>query len=452
MVRLRGGAGWLWLVRAGEALNGPPSGWPIGLNDEEDACRGVALDLSQTDLMSASAAGFIVERIAALRREGRHVWLAGAHPGVEPMMRRTDCKGVLTVLRQDVLQPSVEAALAAAASSYAGAADTAPAVVVPDGGRADGMLVEAGRGPDTGPVLGGGSGTEQEETRSGREMRDRRRKARGRPVVDLAEHVVRGRYGLADDAALELLVATSQRHNMKLRTLAAAVTMVVPPQPGAARWFPGRSRRPAPALSFLEGRPVAKANPSEVLAALLRSALEVAWADMGNAQLADPMTGDLWIEAQQGHSEEFLDYFDYVAGPRPASTDPAGYADADAGAPAVDRSGSHLAAVRGVQVTVLDVPGDTLYDGPGKAVMRGSGSVACHSVPIALPTGELLGMVTGHYRHPAAVGRVLEAGRTLVLDGLAGQAAAWLDWYRRTIVLDALEDLHTRARAVSAGG
>ncbi|SFF59263.1 ANTAR domain-containing protein [Actinacidiphila alni] len=445
IVRLRGGAGWLWLVRAGEALNGPVSGWPEGMRDEDDACRGVLLDLSRTNLLSAAAAGSTIERMVVLRQQGRRVWLAGVGPGIERVLRRADRDDLLATGRQDILQPSVEAALAAAASAYADATDLAHAMARPDGGHAKATLVEVGGGPRT--CAGAGAG--REETRSGREMRDGRRKARGRPVVALAGGVVGSRYGLDGDAALELLVATSQRHNMKLRALAASVAMVVPPQPGGAQWFPGRSRRPAPALSFLEGRPVAKANPSEVLAALLRSVLEVAWADMGNAQLADPMTGDLWIEAQRGHSEEFLDYFDYVAGPGHASKDPAG--DTDSGAPAVDRSSSHLAAARGVQVAVLDVPHDALYDAPGQAVMRDSGSVACHSVPIALPTGELLGMVTCHYRHPAAISRVLVAGRTYALDHPAGQAAAWLDWYRRTIVLDALEDLHTRARALRAG-
>ncbi|MGW4562179.1 hypothetical protein ACWEN3_07110 [Streptomyces sp. NPDC004561] len=44
-----------------------------------------------------------------------------------------------------------------------------------------------------------------------------------------------------------------------------------------------------------------------------------------------------------------------------------------------------------------------------------------------------------HWRDP---GPLLTGGRQQALDTLAADVAAWLSWYRRTVVLDALEYLH----------
>lgn len=51
-------------------------------------------------------------------------------------------------------------------------------------------------------------------------------------------------------------------------------------------------------------------------------------------------------------------------------------------------------------------------------------------------------MVSTHLSRP---GPALSAAQARVLDEIGGQAGSWLAWYRRTVVLDALEYLHHRA-------
>ncbi|MBY8879709.1 ANTAR domain-containing protein [Actinacidiphila acidipaludis] len=414
IVRLPAGAGWLWLLRAEQILDRPslaPEGWQ--LPEPSDDCSGVVMDLSPTLLLSAAVAGLVVDYAAGLETRGVPMWLAGASPTVEGVLRRVDAAGLLGPDRRLRLVPSAEVAVAEVTSRAAGDATASP----------DAKAIEPPR-----PV-------------SEREVRDLRRRARGWPVIAQAQGLVQGRYGVSSQDALALLKETSKRHNIKLRSLAAAATSVTAPQPSAHEWFPLRARRPAPPLPFLLGGPsAAKANPTEVTEALLRTALETARSDMGNVQLVDPTTGDLWIAAQRGHTVDFLDFFDNVPTGGPAGTGSASSVGPPPG------SASRLAAQRRLPVTVLDVTTDPAFDADARAAMLESGCRACHSVPVMAPGDQLLGVVSVHYRRRQSIDRVLSGGRARALQVSAEQAGAWLYWHRRTIVLDALEDLHDRAR------
>ncbi|WP_371667241.1 ANTAR domain-containing protein [Streptomyces sp. NBC_00289] len=393
--------------------------------------------------------------MAALAAAGIPVSLVGATSTVERVLHRVQAAGPHPTRRLEFL-PSVEAAVSAAAviawdtsrAAEAERAEQAETVYAGWGGASAGAAVGAvGPGRSTAvsmdrPVHVDGTATATAAAGwpSSRAFRDVRRRARGWPIVAQAQGVLQGRYGLDGRAALSLLQHVSTRHNVKLRSLSAGLVAASPPAPGASRWFAGRARRPAPTLPFLRGRPPGKANTAEVVEALLPVALEAAGSRMGNVQLADTSTGDLWIEAQRNHSDVFLDFFDCVSAPGPAAS------------PGSEDSACGLASSWGVPVTVLDVATDPVYDAPGRAAMLESGSAACHSVPMTTPNGDLIGVVSAHYPHRNAVNHVLGAERSHILHDVVDRAGAWLHWHRRTIILDALEDVHTGARKQEQAG
>lgn len=107
---------------------------------------------------------------------------------------------------------------------------------------------------------------------------------------------------------------------------------------------------------------------------MLERALQIAQSDLGPPQLADLRTKELWMAAQQGHTEAFLDFFDQVRSDR--------------------GSACALAAARTQPVTVLDVTADPGYTDASRAAMLASGSRSCESIPITAPDGRLLGIVS----------------------------------------------------------
>ncbi|MFF9119831.1 hypothetical protein ACF09Y_30365 [Streptomyces massasporeus] len=73
-----------------------------------------------------------------------------------------------------------------------------------------------------------------------------------------------------------------------------------------------------------------------------------------------------------------------------------------------------------------------------------AGSRACHSVPLTTESGLCVGMVSAHVDRTLGA---LTTTQTQTLDTVGCQAGRWLAWHDRTVVLDALEYLHTLGRA-----
>ncbi|WP_371573946.1 ANTAR domain-containing protein [Streptomyces sp. NBC_01314] len=258
------------------------------------------------------------------------------------------------------------------------------------------------------------------------EVRQLRTRTEGRPLIAEAQGMLRERYALPDgETAFALLQRSSQQYNVKLRTLAEAAVSVPRPDGRSALWFPGRARQAEPALSFAEARDrrVGRGNRSEVLTAALSQTLSVVGTDMGNVQIVDRAKGGLRIERHTGHTEDFVDFFAYVG----------------------EEGTSCAKAARDVaQVTVQDVATDPVFTDDARAAILHAGSRACHSVPLTTSSGRCVGMVSAHLERPL---RGLTRPQLKALTVVGAEAGEWLSWYDRTVVLDALEHLHTLGRA-----
>jgi len=282
---------------------------------------------------------------------------------------------------------------------------------------------DSARPAETGP-----DGTGDDELERLREqVADLRVALRTRPMIAEALGVLRERYRLPDgETAFGLLRRASQRHHIKVRTLASAVLAMAPPE-RSDRWFPARMRHPAPGLDLLPpGRPTDRAL---VLETAMRAALVHADSDHGGLHVVDPYRRGLELEVSHGLSRDHLDYFGQVT--------------ADQGCLA-----AQVLRVR-APMTVPDLASaPNLTDRRGLAVLAGEGLRAACGLPLITaggPAGKarLLGVLCVYHRF---VGRVPTEEELHGLDRIAGQTAAWLDWHYRTVVLDALEYLHAHAR------
>ncbi|MET7476040.1 ANTAR domain-containing protein [Streptomyces sp. NPDC005648] len=254
------------------------------------------------------------------------------------------------------------------------------------------------------------------------EVRGLRVRARTRPLIAQAQGILQERYRLSDaDSAFALLQRASQRHNVKLRTLARV--LVAAPRPGTDElWFPQRVREPEPALGFVPQHRPDAGNRGAVLSAVLTRTLAVVGADMGNVQVADRVDGGLYIEKHTGLTEEFVDFFAYVGD---------------------DGTACAKAARDIAQVTVRDVESDPVFDEPARAAILAAGCRGVHSVPLTTTSGLCVGMVSAHVAH-----RLDELSRAQLkaLDVLGAESGRWLAWHEGTVVLDALEHVHALGR------
>jgi anti-anti-sigma factor len=255
---------------------------------------------------------------------------------------------------------------------------------------------------------------------------DLRRKLRTQSTIARALGVVQERYGLSDpDAAFDLLRTGSQRYNLRLSRVATAFLAAPAPRgPDADYWFPGRLRQLAPPLTFA-GQDIARSgNHATVLDALLNAMAECVDAEMADLQTAEPPHGDLWMERHRGVPTGLL---------------------SDLDADEYRSTAPRLALRRRVRVVVSDIASDPVMAGsPIQAVLLSVGSRAMHSSPLPAPVGRPVGVVSAH--HPRT-GWVPTAAEHRRLDTIAVEAGAWLDWHRRTVMLDALEHVHRTARS-----
>ncbi|MEU7304928.1 GAF and ANTAR domain-containing protein [Streptomyces sp. NPDC007206] len=253
-----------------------------------------------------------------------------------------------------------------------------------------------------------------------------RNRTLARTAVSEAQGILTQRYRLpSQETAFELLRLASQRHNIKLHTLADAVTRVPGPDHDAALWFPGRARTSAPPLTRIlpSDQRSSSATQGQVLSATLKRVLEITETGMGNVQLAE--RGLLRLEKHTGLNRRFTDFFTFV-----------------------DHSSTACAqaAENREQVTVHDVATAPVFDAESRHVILQADSRACHSIPLVGHRGALLGVISSHHRHPLSG---FTRAQLNSLQSTATDAGHWLSWHRRTIVLDALEHLHTAARQMT---
>ncbi|MEU7427535.1 GAF domain-containing protein [Streptomyces sp. NPDC040750] len=206
------------------------------------------------------------------------------------------------------------------------------------------------------------------------------------------------------DKGFELLRRSSQQHNIRLHTLADAVIRVPGPDRHATAWFPRRARTSPPPLTEIRKR-----------------VLSIAETTMGNVQLVE--RGLLRLEKHTGLDRQFTDFFAFV--------DDSTTACAQA---AKDRQ----------QITVRDVATAAVFDPESRRVILRAGSRACHSVPPVDDRGALLGVISTHHSRPLSDD--FTPAQRDALHSAATTVGRWLSWHRHTVVLDALEHLHSTAR------
>ncbi|MFI7382818.1 ANTAR domain-containing protein [Streptomyces sp. NPDC049813] len=245
---------------------------------------------------------------------------------------------------------------------------------------------------------------------------------KARTRVALAQGLLMGRYGLdSPEQAFTLLRQTSQRFNIKLHQIAAALTTTPGPAApvGSGPWFPGRPALSPPALSGLKAGGLDPRNQGEVLGTAMTRVMEVAGAPWGNAQLAE--AGVLRLEKSRGHSQEFVDYFAFVE----------------------DGTSCSRAAEAARQVTVRDITTTAVFDDETRQVILASGSRATHSLPLVGRDGVVRGVISTH--HPDPLPNGLDQHRLAELERIQHLVGGWLQWHAETVVLDALEHLHRHA-------
>jgi hypothetical protein len=252
------------------------------------------------------------------------------------------------------------------------------------------------------------------------ELFELREALRSRPVVAEAAGTLRERYDLpSSNTAVGLLRTASRRFNVRLLTLAETVVVAARPR-GPGPWFPARVRLPAPEVDFCtSGHPV---NRSVVLLAALETAMSITVAVHGHLLVVVPGRRGLDLAVQRGFSREFDDAFAHVDQPDPATG----------------------ALETGEVVVIGDLAAESGWSDDQRQVLHAAGLRAAIIVP--LPTGHYgcVGVLTVlHVRR----GRTPTIQESADLRAVATQAGAWLDWHRRTVVLDALEDLHLLAGA-----
>ncbi|WEO99144.1 ANTAR domain-containing protein [Streptomyces sp. FXJ1.172] len=250
-----------------------------------------------------------------------------------------------------------------------------------------------------------------------KEVRALRARVRTAPVIGMAQGLIMVRYGLPDSgSAFQALREVSQRFNVPLRVLVSAVVVARPPDGPA--WFPGRHPLPVPPLRTLARDGRDPRYRRQMIDAVLHEALAVGRASAGYLRCVDPAVNALVLESHHGCADTFLDHL--VRGWEEGTADAA-------------------ARLRGRPVSVPDVAADGLLSEESRRVLLATGARALQSIPVLSSAGACTGVLTLLW--PEA-GHRPGADRTEALGLLACDTAAWLSWYHRSVLLDALEHLH----------
>jgi len=153
---------------------------------------------------------------------------------------------------------------------------------------------------------------------------------------------------------------------------------------------------------------------------VLRETCDVSGADFGNVQLLDPASAELRIVVQQGLEPVFLEHFSRVG--------------------IADGSACGRALRQGCRVVIADVREDEEF-AAHRELAEAAGIRGVQSTPLLCRRGELLGVLSTHYRAPYRPG----AHELRMLDLFARHAAYAVERARSA---DALSDSEARYRTL----
>jgi ANTAR domain-containing protein len=240
-----------------------------------------------------------------------------------------------------------------------------------------------------------------------------------RMTVNWAIEKLQRQHGLTDPGTgFAALQKASQMHNVKLRSVAAALVAA-----GESTVNRRHRRSGPPPLSFSERGAAAQPNRTHVLHDLLHHVTGLTGADHGVVQLRDPVHGGLVIECHTGFGRHFLDRFSYV--------DNAGTA-----------SGTTLAC--GSQTFVDDVETSTIYAFEDRQVVLTEGVRSVFSTALRHRSEGVYGAVTVTSAAPHRIPSALVAEQ---VQQRADECARWLRWYDNTAMPRVLAAVHTAASA-----
>ena len=134
-------------------------------------------------------------------------------------------------------------------------------------------------------------------------------------------------------------------------------------------------------LHRLSTRLVCSEDFAQALEETVEAAIAITRADMGNIQLLDPASRTLKIAAHRGHEKWWLDFFESV--------------------PKGKGAACGAALQRGTRIIIDDVTKSPVFVGtPALEVQLRAGVRAVQSTPLVGSSGDLVGMISTHYRTP----------------------------------------------------
>ena len=253
------------------------------------------------------------------------------------------------------------------------------------------------------------------------QLRRKLRRSTAETALDRACGVLFERYRLPTFAvAAQLLHIVAVRHGFDVVALARAV--LVGPRPEDGQLFPHPDSGRGPELTFVPG---AVSSRSQVLTAALAAAMDRADTGQGDLQLVPAGGHGLDIVAARGFTKAFVTQFAHVDG---------------------DSTACAVALSTREPVSVPDVTRSEIYQPIALDTLTAERVRAVYSTPL-LAGRRGVGVVSVHGGLP---GRLPSRATRGELTRIALQTGAWLGWQRRTARLDALADLHERARRYPA--
>lgn len=346
----------------------------------------VVVDLTEVTLMPATALGVLIAHTERLAANGGRLVVKPGNPAVRRLLSMTGADQVLD-LRLDAI----------------------PSLPVPGTRKAP---------------------AERQNTR-GDVLSHVRRRLRTQPTIARALGVLQERYGLSgEQQAFDVFGSSSQRHNLRLYTLATAFLAAQAPRRRYGRhWFPGRFRAASPRLRFTTEVTSRERNRTVVLDAVLDAVAACTHSEVVGVSVLEVGVRAPVLARHRGLTSEVVEFID---------------------------DETRLSAVVGEvlrrrsRVVVTDVAADPVLTDPAeRMVLLGSGCRALQCSPLTTTGGAVVGMVFSHDPRP---GRLLTPAQHARLDEITSDAGAWLDWHRRTVVLDALEDVHRAGRMIADTG
>lgn len=351
--------------------------------------RYVVVDLSGVSLLGAPGVRVLVEHTDRQALAGRRMLTVAGNPHVRRTLR------LLRVTPVVGDYDSVPLAITACIPS-----SRSPQPALPD--------------RDQAAVTGGVDG---EMVSLRQEVLSLRAALRTRPVITRALGVLQERYGLPDfEAAFGLLRESARHHDLKPETLARE--LLAAPAPQAEIWFPDRVKLPAPSLSFSQQKREHRRNRAAVLSLFLDAVLDYLGTPMADVQLVEAPGHRPRLESHRNLPPDLADHL--------ADLD-------DPAAPAAQ-------AVRRGTRLVEDVPAEAEHTFSAMLAKAGIRTVQC--TPLLAHDAHCVGVVsTYHSQAQFRPGRL----QCAKLDHAAAETGVWLAWHRRTVIVDALEQLHRQA-------